>query len=419
MADGYIWLGTTDASDTFLSDTTYPSITAQGDIIYASALNTISSLAKDTNSTRYLANTGASNNPAWSQVALGTGVSGQLPLANGGTNANLTASNGGILYSTATAGAILAGTATANQVLLSGSSTTPAWSTATYPATTTANQILYSSATNVVGGITAAANGILCTDNSSVPTITNSVRGDFTFTSTGSTTIRTLTVSNTDNTATTSGALIKASSGGASAGDATYQASTTATVWSFGVDNSVTSPHADPFVIAQGTVLGTNNALSIDTSGYVTLPLQPCVVAYPSGNISNVTGDNTDYTIIFNSTFVDRASSFNTGSGTFTAPITGVYRFSLVVAIFGMTSAHTQSKVTFATTTRNYDGGRCSPYAIRDVSGVCTLYTNGIADMAAGDTAVCKVLVNSGTKVVSVAGGTGPIYTHLAIDLIA
>lgn len=43
------------------------------------------------------------------------------------------------------------------------------WSTATYPVTTTANQILYSSATNVVGGISTSAGGVLVTDNSSVP----------------------------------------------------------------------------------------------------------------------------------------------------------------------------------------------------------------------------------------------------------
>jgi hypothetical protein len=92
-----------------------------------------------------------------------------LSLSLGGTNAALTASNGGIFYSTASSGAILAGTATANQVLLSGSSTTPAWSTATYPATTTINQLLYSSSANTIGGITAAANGVLISSNSNVP----------------------------------------------------------------------------------------------------------------------------------------------------------------------------------------------------------------------------------------------------------
>ena len=56
-----------------------------------------------------------------------------LPLTSGGTNASLTASNGGIFYSTASAGAILAGTATANKVLMSGASGAPSWSVPTYP----------------------------------------------------------------------------------------------------------------------------------------------------------------------------------------------------------------------------------------------------------------------------------------------
>lgn len=57
---------------------------AQGDLLYASAGTTLSKLAKDTNATRYLANTGTSNNPAWAQINLTNGVTGILPIANGG-----------------------------------------------------------------------------------------------------------------------------------------------------------------------------------------------------------------------------------------------------------------------------------------------------------------------------------------------
>jgi len=63
---------------------------AQGDIIYASAANTLSSLARDTNATRYLSNTGTSNNPAWAQVNLVNGVTGNLSVTNlnSGTSAS-------------------------------------------------------------------------------------------------------------------------------------------------------------------------------------------------------------------------------------------------------------------------------------------------------------------------------------------
>lgn len=109
---------------------------------------------------------GSPTNALLHAVSLTLGWTGQLGLIRGGTNASLTASNGGIVYSTATAMAILAGTATANRVLLSGSSTTPAWSTATYPATTTANQLLYSSSNNTVAGLTVLNNAIMTSNGS-------------------------------------------------------------------------------------------------------------------------------------------------------------------------------------------------------------------------------------------------------------
>lgn len=204
------------------STTTYPTTNAINTLLYASAANVMSALATANNGTlvtnatgvpSILAGPGTTGNflqsnaaaaPSWSlsTITLGgnfttsgaftttltvTGATNvtlptsgtlattsQIPslpvsLANGGTNASLTASNGGIFYSTGTAGAILAGTATANQILLSGASTTPAWSTATYPATTTINQILYSNSANVIAGISSVNSAVLSTNGSGVP----------------------------------------------------------------------------------------------------------------------------------------------------------------------------------------------------------------------------------------------------------
>lgn len=57
--------------------------TTQGDIFYADASNSIAKLAKNGSTSRYLSNSGASNNPAWAQVDLTNGVTGVLPAANG------------------------------------------------------------------------------------------------------------------------------------------------------------------------------------------------------------------------------------------------------------------------------------------------------------------------------------------------
>ena len=74
-------------------------MSAQGDIVIASGANTPARLAKSTTSTQYLANTGTSNAPAWNEVALTTGVSGVLPLGNGGLNASSLADKAALVTS--------------------------------------------------------------------------------------------------------------------------------------------------------------------------------------------------------------------------------------------------------------------------------------------------------------------------------
>lgn len=193
-----------------------------GDILYSSASNTLSKLAGNTIGTKkFLRQTGTgavSAAPAWDTIvaadvpgsaltktddtnvtmtlggspttallnaaSITLGWSGQLGLTRGGTAASLTASNGGIVYSTASAFAILSGTATAGQVLRSGASTTPAWSTATYPATAgTAANVLRSDGTNFLSAALAAAdlsNGVTGSGNvvlQGTPTLTTPVLG--------------------------------------------------------------------------------------------------------------------------------------------------------------------------------------------------------------------------------------------------
>lgn len=79
---------------------------AQGDLLYGSAVDTLAALAKNTSATRYLSNTGSSNNPAWAQVDLTNGVTGTLPSANGGKYRTLVTLASDVTNNNATANTI-------------------------------------------------------------------------------------------------------------------------------------------------------------------------------------------------------------------------------------------------------------------------------------------------------------------------
>lgn len=121
-------------------------------------------------------------------LPLSTGITGTLPLGNGGTNAALTASAGGIFYSTGSAGAILPGTATGAQMLQSGTSTAPQWSITTWPSTVTLNALLYAIGANSIASLATANSAMLATNSSGAPSYSASLtNGQIMIGSTGGT----------------------------------------------------------------------------------------------------------------------------------------------------------------------------------------------------------------------------------------
>lgn len=133
-------------------------------------------------------------------MIINNAINAPLPtsLTQGGTGAALVANTGGIFYSTSNTAAILNNTATVSCGLLSGSSTTPFWSTATYPAITNVNKILYSSSANTIGGLTSASNAALITDPTDIPTWQTLTDGQVIIGSTGATPVAANLIAGTD-----------------------------------------------------------------------------------------------------------------------------------------------------------------------------------------------------------------------------
>jgi len=138
-----------------------------------------------------------------------------------------------------------------------------------------------------------------------------------------------------------------------------------------------------------------NTAMTIDTSGHITQPLQPAFVCTPSANSADISAD-TWYDIVGNTEIIDRNGDWD-GTSTFTAPVTGLYVLSFVIAIYDYDVSNNGTVCMIYTSNRNY---RCFSRN-NGVYNVDTTWVIGgcsVCDMDSGDTAKFQVNNNQGVQ---------------------
>jgi hypothetical protein len=339
--------------------------------------------------TRYVLKGRSNNTPEWGFVDLTTNVSGILPTANGGTGVN-----------------------NSNTITLGGNISTAG-------ALTTAGAFTTSGAS----GLTLTTTG---TTNVTLPT-------SGTLVNTAVATLSSLTSVGTINNGTWQGTTIDPAWGGTGLNNGAY---TIQVVNASQVLNQSVAIGASPVfgvVVANtrvsvtnggelliytagntgftrltndGSALVTNSSVAV--TGYVTATTQPSFTASLSATQSNVIGfSSAPYLVPFDVTRFSRGGGYSGGSS-FTAPVTGVYRFSISLRLSVAGATQVQGQLLVGANIYNFGTAQSASFA-----GTQTVFGSVLIEMTAGD--VLYVSVNAqgmgGTTGAVVGGGLNTYFS--------
>jgi hypothetical protein len=126
--------------------------------------------------------------------------------------------------------------------------------------------------------------------------------------------------------------------------------------------------------------------------------------------LSNVTGNATDYTVIFETEKYDLSGSYAVATGIFTCPCAGVYLFAYSVGYTGIAAAHTRHDT--ALVHKNSAGTIQSQYVTTSaayamsISGALVIANTHLMRLAEGDTVEVLANASGGTKVVGLSAST-------------
>ncbi len=162
---------------------------------------------------------------------------------------------------------------------------------------------------------------------------------------------------------------------------------------------------------------GSTNAL---TSSYF--------IADISADITNVTGNGTNYVVVYDRTYKNVGSNFNTTTGLYTAPVTGLYQFSSTITFSNLGAAMTGGLTSFVVAGTGVCVGtwaltRSDVVAVQDQLNLFWRFNGSISlFLNAGDTVGTVVQVSGGpgdTVTVSVGGGGPPNRTWFTGYLVS
>lgn len=139
-----------------------------------------------------------------------------------------------------------------------------------------------------------------------------------------------------------------------------------------------------------------------------------------SDSILNATGDGTSYNIVFDRTYFDIGSNFDTSTGGFTAPAAGFYQFNCSITLANLNINMVEAIASFNilhpdTTQNNWSFQRNNPYVIADGSiGLARMGGSCMLQLITGDIVSVRVLVRTSTKTTTISYGSIPLTVQPA-----
>jgi len=175
---------------------------------------------------------------------------------------------------------------------------------------------------------------------------------------------------------------------------------------SSGVINGVTITGTANQISISSNADGTAGNPTVARSATIVNSTQPCFMAYLSGNLTDVTGDGTNYTVIFDTKAFDQGTNYSTSTGNFTAPVTGLYLLTSSITLSGVLAGNSSANLRFnSSLSKAYRGLLFNPFTI-SVSGVVGVSFSLFVKLTAAENIASQIIVSNGTKVVDVLSGS-------------
>lgn len=161
------------------------------------------------------------------------------------------------------------------------------------------------------------------------------------------------------------------------------------------------------------------NIVRIDTAGTErwimtaagerTMPTQPAFLVLNSGAQSNMAASGSPVTIVLDSELYDQSNDFS--SNTFTAPVTGRYYLSIIIALTTIDTAATEVRCGISTSNRVYVFPLDPRQFVADIAGRYTFSFSVLADMDVNDTAIVFFTQDGGTGQVDIASSSDAYFS--------